>query len=254
MRVAVAGGTGLVGRYVVEELAAAGQEPVVLARSRGVDLVTGAGLDAAVAGADAVVDVSNVTTMSVRKAVSFFDSVGRNLLDAGERAGVRHHVVLSIVGVDRVGLGYYQGKLRQEDVVRNGRTPWTVLRATQFHEFAEQTLDRVPEPFAVVPRMRTQPVAAREVAQHLARLVTAPARGMAPELAGPRVEHLVDMVGRLLRARRRRRLVLPVRMPGATGAAMTGDGLLPVGPGPRGTQTFDAWLASYGAQHVAQGG
>ncbi|WP_393097329.1 SDR family oxidoreductase [Streptomyces sp. LN325] len=192
--------------------------------------------------------------MSVRKAVSFFDSVGRNLLDAGERAGVRHHVVLSIVGVDRVGLGYYQGKLRQEDVVRNGRTPWTVLRATQFHEFAEQTLDRVPEPFAVVPRMRTQPVAAREVAQHLARLVTAPARGMAPELAGPRVEHLVDMVGRLLRARRRRRLVLPVRMPGATGAAMTGDGLLPVGPGPRGTQTFDAWLASYGAQHVAQGG
>lgn len=254
MRVAVAGGTGLVGRYVVEELAAAGQEPVVLARSRGVDLVTGAGLDAAVAGAGAVVDVSNVTTMSGRRAVSFFDSVGRNLLDAGERAGVRHHVVLSIVGVDRVGLGYYQGKLRQEDVVRNGRTPWTLLRATQFHEFAEQTLDRVPKPFAVVPRMRTQPVAAREVAQHLVRLVTAPARGMAPELAGPRVEHLVDMVGRLLRARHRRRLVLPVRMPGDTGAAMTGDGLLPAGPGPRGTQTFDAWLATYVAQHVAQGG
>ncbi|MFD8422063.1 SDR family oxidoreductase [Streptomyces sp. NPDC059466] len=254
MRVAVAGGTGLVGRYVVEELAAAGHEPVVLARSRGVDLVTGAGLDAAVAGADAVVDVSNVITMSGRKAVSFFDSVGRNLLDAGERAGVRHHAVLSIVGVDRVGLGYYQGKLRQEDVVRNGRTPWTVLRATQFHEFAEQTLDRVPGPLAVVPRMRTRPVAAREVAQHLVRLVLAPAQGMAPELAGPRVEQLVDMVGRLLRARSRRRLLLPVRMPGATGAAMTGDGLLPAGPGPRGTGTFDAWLASYVAQHVAQGG
>ncbi|MFD1274325.1 SDR family oxidoreductase [Streptomyces kaempferi] len=231
MRVAVAGGTGLVGRYVVEELAAAGQEPVVLARSRGVDLVTGAGLDAAVAGADAVVDVSNVTTMSGRRAVSFFDSVGRNLLDAGERAGVRHHVVLSIVGVDRVGLGYYQGKLRQEDVVRNGRTPWTVLRATQFHEFAGQTLDRVPKPFAVVPRMRTQPVAAREVAQHLVRLVTAPARGMAPELAGPRVEHLVDMVGAAA-GPAPAQLVLPVRMPGDTGAAMTGDGLLPAAPGP----------------------
>ncbi|MFG2477928.1 SDR family oxidoreductase [Streptomyces fagopyri] len=254
MRVAVAGGTGLVGRYVVEELAAAGKEPVVLARSRGVDLVTGAGLDAAVAGAEAVVDVSNVTTMSGRKAVAFFDSVGRNLLDAGERAGVRHHVALSIVGIDRVGLGYYQGKLRQEDVVRNGRTPWTVLRATQFHEFAEQTLDRVPKPLAVVPRMRTQPVAAREVAQHLVRLALAPAQGMAPELAGPRAEQLVDMVGRLLRARRGRRLLLPVRMPGATGAAMTGDGLLPAGPGPRGTQTFDAWLARYAARDTAQGG
>ncbi|MEU9370014.1 NAD(P)H-binding protein [Streptomyces avermitilis] len=250
MRVAVAGGTGLVGRYVVEELTAAGQQPVVLARSRGVDLVTGVGLDAALAGVDAVVDVSNVTTTGERKAVAFFDSVSRNLLDAGERAGVSHHVLLSIVGINRVGLGYYQGKLRQEDVVKSGRTPWTVLRATQFHEFAEQTLDRVPKPLAVVPRMRTQPVAAREVAQHLVQLVLSPAQGMAPELAGPRVEQVVDMVGRLLRARHQRRMLLPVKMPGAAGAAMAGDGLLPVGPGPRGSQTFESWLA----QHPVQGG
>lgn len=80
--------------------------------------------------------------------------------------------------------------------------------------------------------MRTQPVAAREVAQRLVRLVSAPAQGMAPELAGPRVEQLVDMTGRLLRARHQRRLLLPVKMPGATGTAMTGDGLLPAGPGP----------------------
>lgn len=87
MRVVVAGGTGMVGRYVVEELAAAGQEPVVLARSRGVDLLSGgAGLDEAMEGAEAVVDVSNVETMSAKKAVPFFDTVGRNLLDAGARA------------------------------------------------------------------------------------------------------------------------------------------------------------------------
>ncbi|MET8029940.1 SDR family oxidoreductase [Streptomyces avermitilis] len=250
MRVAVAGGTGLVGRYVVEELAAAGHHPVVLARSAGVDLVTGTGLDAALAGAEAVIDVSNVNTTSGKKAIAFFDRVAHTLLDAGEQAGVRHHVLLSIVGIDRVGLGYYQGKLRQENVVKSGRTPWTVLRATQFHEFAEQTLDRVPKPLAVAPRMRTQPVAAREVAQHLVRLVPAPAQGMAPELAGPRVEQVVDMVGRLLRARHQRRLLLPVKMPGAAGAAMAGDGLLPVGPGPRGSQTFEAWLA----QHAVQGG
>ena len=112
-----------------------------------------------------------------------------------------------------------------------------MLRATQFHEFAQQTLDRMPKPLAVVPRMRTQPVAAREVAQHLVKLVLAPAQGMAPELAGPRVEQVIDMVGRLLRARQQHRLLLPVKIPGAAGAAMAGDGLLPVEPGPRGSQT-----------------
>lgn len=254
MRVAVAGGTGLVGRHVVEELTAAGHHPVVLARSTGVDLVTGTGLDAALAGVDAVVDVTNVTTTSAKKAIAFFDRVAHTLQDAGEQAGVRHHVLLSIVGIDRVGLGYYQGKLRQEDVLKSERTPWTVLRATQFHEFAQQTLDRVPGPLAVVPRMRSQPVAAREVAHHLVRLVSAPAQGMAPELAGPRVEQVVDMTGRLLRARHQRRLLLPVKMPGATGTAMTGDGLLPTGPGPRGSQTFDEWLTHHTAHHAHQGG
>ncbi|MFC1436812.1 NAD(P)H-binding protein [Streptacidiphilus sp. N1-10] len=248
MRVAVAGGTGLVGRYVVDELAAAGQEAVVLSRARGVDLVTGTGLDAAMAGVSAVIDVSNTTTISGRKAVAFFDRAGRNLLDAGVRAGVAHHVALSIVGIDRVGLGYYLGKLRQEELVGNGRTPWTVLRATQFHEFAGQTLDRAPKPLALVPRMRTQPVAVAEVARHLVRLTLAEPQGMAPELAGPRVEQLVDMVRSLLRSRNQSRLLLPVKMPGATGAAMTADGLLPLGPGPRGSQTFDAWLAGQPVQ------
>ncbi|MGC5566920.1 SDR family oxidoreductase [Streptomyces sp. FR-108] len=250
MRVAVAGGTGLVGRYVVQELTAAGHDPVVLARSRGVDLVTGAGLDAAMAGAEAVVDVSNLETTRARTAIAFFDSAGRHLLDAGALAGVRHHVVLSIVGLERVGLGYYQGKLRQEEVVTKGAAvPWTVLRATQFHEFPLQVLGQVPGPFAVVPRMRTQPVAAREVARHLVELVLGPPRGRAPELAGPRVEELVDMARRVLRARGRRRLLLPVKMPGGAGTAMVEGGSLPTGSaGPRGRQTFDEWLAEYAGQ------
>jgi uncharacterized protein YbjT (DUF2867 family) len=255
MRIAVAGGTGVVGRYVVNEVVAAGHDAVVLARSRGVDLVSGVGLDTAMAGVEAVVDVSNVQTTSAKKAVSFFESVGRNLLDVGARVGVRHHVALSIVGLERVGFGYYQGKLRQEELVatHGAATPWTVLRATQFHEFPQQILDRMPGPLAVVPRMRTQPVAAREVAQHLVRLVLGPAQGMAPELAGPRVEELVDMVRKLLRASGRRRLLVPVTFPGATGRAMKGGGNLPTGPGSRGTQTFDEWIAE-NVRHVGQGG
>ncbi len=193
-----------------------------MARSHGADLLSGEGLDDALAGVDAVVDVSDLKTVRRRSAVRFFETAGRHLLAAEERAGVRHHVALSIVGVDRVDWGYYEGKRRQEDLVRAGAVPWTVLRATQFHEFPAQLLARVPGPVAPVPRMRVQPVAVREVAVVLAELATGPALGDAPELAGPREESVPDMARRLLSARGSHRLVVPVRLPGAAGRAMAG--------------------------------
>ncbi|HEV7206416.1 MAG TPA: NAD-dependent epimerase/dehydratase family protein [Jatrophihabitans sp.] len=243
MRVAVVGGTGVVGRYVVPALRAAGHEPVVVARSLGVDVTTGAGLDAALERADGVVNVSNVTTASRKAAVAFFEAATTSLLDAGFRAGVRHHVILSIVGIDRVDLGYYAGKRRQEQLALDSGRPVTILRATQFHEFAEQTLDRFAKgPLAVVPRMRTQPVAAREVAGALAALVAAEPVGLAPELAGPEVRELPDLVRAVLQARARPERVLAFRLPGRAGRAMVDGGLLPSGDGPRGTQTFDQWL------------
>jgi uncharacterized protein YbjT (DUF2867 family) len=243
MRVAVAGGTGLIGKLVVEAVRANGDEPVVLARSAGVDLTTGEGLDARLAGASAVIDVSNVVTLSGKKSVAFFTAATANLLTAGERAGVRHHVALSIVGVDRIGMGYYRGKRRQEELVLAGPVPGTVLRATQFHEFAAQMLAR-GGPIAIAPRMLSQPVAAREVAELLARLYRDSPAGLAPEMAGPRTEYMPDMVRRLARARGLRRIVVPVRLPGAAGKVMTGGGLLPAADGPRGTQTFSQWLAA----------
>jgi uncharacterized protein YbjT (DUF2867 family) len=239
MKVAVAGGTGQAGRHVIEQLSAAGHEPVVLTRSAGVDLLTGAGLDAALAGVDVTIDVSNVTTLKRSVAVDFFERAGQHLLGAAARAGVRHHVALSIVGIDRVSNGYYQGKLRQEEIVRNGAVPWTLLRATQFHEFAEQSLAQVPGPVAVVPRLTVQPIAVREVAEALVAIALGEPQKAAPDLAGPRVEVLSDMVRRLVRSGTvRRRPVLPLWLPGA----MAHGGLLPAGPGPRGTQTFEQWL------------
>src|SRR5690625_6784893 len=190
MRIAVAGGTGVVGRYVVEAVSAAGHEPVVLARSRGVDLTAGAGLALALNGVSAVVDVSNVTTLSRRTAERFFVLAAKNLLTAARRAGVGHHVLLSIIGVDRSPLGYYRAKLRQEDVVLRGPVPATVLRAAQFHEFADQTMARVRGPVAVVPRMRTQPVAATEVGGHLVRLAAGEPQVRAADPAGPEVHDL----------------------------------------------------------------
>ncbi len=243
MKVAVAGGTGLTGRHVIEVLSAAGHQPVVLARSAGIDLVTGAGLDAALSGVDVTIDVSNVTTMKRAVAVDFFERAGRHLLGAAARAGVRHHVALSIVGIDRVSNGYYQGKLRQEEIVRGGSVPWTVLRATQFHEFAEQFLERVPGPVAVVPRLVVQPVAVREVAEALVATALGEPQKDAPDLAGPRVESLADMARRLVRTGTvRRRPVVPLWLPGP----MAHGGLLPTGPGPRGTQTFEQWLTGRG--------
>ena len=150
------------------------------------------------------------------------------------------------MGVDRVDWGYYQGKLRQEELVKAAGVPWTVLRATQFHEFPGQVLAQLPGPVAPAPLMRSQPVAASEVAAALVGIATGPALGMAPELAGPREESMPDMVRRLLRARGSRRLVLTMRVPGAAGRAMAGGVLLPTGEGPRGTQTFDQWLAVHG--------
>ncbi|AGL15049.1 SDR family oxidoreductase [Actinoplanes sp. N902-109] len=239
MKIAVAGGTGLAGRNVVAVLTGRGHEPVVLARAHGVDLVAGTGIDAALAGVDAVIDVSNVTTMKRKVSVGFFDAATRNLVDAAARAGVRHLVTLSIVGIDRVSNPYYDGKIRQEEIVRAGGVPWTILRATQFHEFAGQMLERLPGPIALMPTMRTQPVAVREVAEALVPLATEPPRGMAPDLAGPRVESLVSMARRLIAAGgARRRPVAPVPVPGG----MSNGGLLPTGPGPRGTQTFDEWI------------
>ncbi len=246
MRIAVAGGTGTAGRHMSEAARAAGHDVVVIARSRGVDLVAGHGVDAALDGVDVVVDLANVATTREAVARPFFEATSRALLAAGARAGVGHHVLLSIVGLERVpGFGYYRAKLAQEQVVRDGGVPWTILRATQFHEFAEQVLARVPGPIAVAPRMRVRPVAASEVGEHLVALATGPAQGMAPEMAGPREEQMVDMVRRVLSAQGPRRLVVPLRFPG-TGTAMQDGALLPDGDGPRGRITFEEWLAARG--------
>ncbi|MDP9116348.1 MAG: 3-beta hydroxysteroid dehydrogenase [Actinomycetota bacterium] len=243
MRVAVAGATGVVGAHVMAALLATGHDAVPLARSVGVDIVTGSGLGEALVGADAVIDVSNITTTRKRAAVDFFDRGSRNLVEAGRRCGLGHHIALSIVGIDDIDYGYYQGKLRQEQIVLSCDVPSSVLRATQFHEFPGQLLDRVPGPLAVMPRMTVQPVAAQEVAAELVAMLEQPGAGLVPELAGPEVHDLVDLARKVLRQRRSRRALLPIRIPGPAGGAMRGGGLLPKADGPRGRITFGEWLA-----------
>lgn len=244
MRLAVAGGTGLVGRMVVDVARERGHDVVVLARSEGVDLTTGTGLADRLQGVGAVVDVTNHPSQKRAAAEGFFGAVTGTLLAAEAAVGVGHHVVLSIVGIDDVDTGYYAGKRRQEQVVGEGPVPWSVLRATQFHEFAEQVLGfATVGPVSLVPRMLCQPVAAREVAKALVALAETDPVGRAPELAGPEQHQLVDLARRFSAARRLGRHVVPVRLPGRAGAAMRSGALTPSGEGPRGTLTFADWLA-----------
>jgi uncharacterized protein YbjT (DUF2867 family) len=240
-RIAVAGGTGVVGVHVVEAVRALGHEPVVLSRSHGVDVTSGSGLPEALAGVDAVVDVTNVTTLSRSTSVGFFETATTHLLAAEKAAGVRHHVALSIVGIDRVGLPYYIGKRRQEEIALAVPTT-SVLRATQFHEFAGQLIDR-GGPVTVVPKMRSQPIAAREVGVALAELALAEPAGLLPDLAGPEQHWMHDLVRRVRDARGSRRPVMSFRLPGKVGAGLAGGGLLPRGDGPRGRETFEEWLS-----------
>jgi uncharacterized protein YbjT (DUF2867 family) len=244
-RVAVAGGTGVVGRYVVRELARRGHDHVVLSRSSGVDLTSGRGLEDRLAGVVSVIDVSNTGTQRRAAAEAFFGGVTERLLAAGERHGVTHHVTLSIVGADDVDTGYYAGKRRQEQALTAGPVPWSLLRTTQFHEFAEQALGFARlGPVSLVPRMRTQPVAAAEVAEALVDLALGPPVGRAPDLGGPEAHELVELSRRLVAATASRRRVVPVRLPGAGGRAMREGALLP-GPGARRARTgFDEWLAA----------
>ncbi|WP_326837430.1 NAD(P)H-binding protein [Amycolatopsis rhabdoformis] len=248
MRVAVAGGTGLVGALVVHELAARGHDPVVLARSCGVDLTTGAGLAGRLDGCAEVVDVTNVGAVRKKPAVGFFAAATRNLLDAAAEAGVRHVVALSIVGVDEVDLGYYFGKRKQEELVREGPVPWTILRATQFHEFPEPFVDGARGPFVVVPQELSQPVSAGEVARALADSVGREPGGYARPLAGPERLQMADMTRRLVKARGARKIVVPVRLPGAVGRAMTGGALLPKEDHAQGERTFAEYLRRVAAR------
>lgn len=243
LKVAVAGGSGTVGRHVVDLLRAAGHEPVVLTRASGVDLLDGTHLADVLQGVGAVVDVSSTSTASAKRSVRFFETVTRNLLAAERAAGVGHHVGLSVIGAGEVGASYYAGKAAQEKMIMAEPGGWSLLRVAQFHELTELLVDRYRVgSMRVVPQMRAQPVAAVEVATELVSIALGAPRGLVPDLAGPREERVSDMVRRYLRATGRPRPVLEVFVPGAWGRGMRNGTFLPAPGARQGRQSFEAWL------------
>jgi uncharacterized protein YbjT (DUF2867 family) len=245
MRLVIAGATGTVGRHVVTAATTRGHKVVELSRSSGHDIIRGDGLAQAMAGADAVVDVTSTVTTSAAKATAFFTTVTANLHEAEREAGIAHHVALSIVGIDTFDAGYYAGKLAHERMVREGPVPWSILRASQFHEFAEQIARRGSlGPFVAVPKILMRPVAAREVGARLVDIAENTAVGRATDLTGPSNERLVELIRRMYAFDGINRHAVELALPGkywrgsASGRLRGDDGAS------RGRISFDEWLAS----------
>lgn len=242
MRIAVIGGTGLIGSQVVRDLMAAGHEAVPHSLSTGVDLLSGQGLDAALAGADVVVNLTNSPTFD-DASIAFFQTTMDNLMAAADRAGAGHAVILSIVGVDRVPeLDYYRAKTLQEEVLKAGPVPYSIVRATQFMEFIDDVLSWTADADTVrLPRTPLQPVAAADVAATVADVAVGVPLGGVLDLGGPETFPL-DELGRItLAAKGDSRTVIADPAAGMF-AAVSGD-VLTTSDGARIAPTrYEDWL------------
>jgi uncharacterized protein YbjT (DUF2867 family) len=245
----VTGATGTLGRSVVQQLLDAGHEVRALSRKAHPpgaagwlvgDLSTGAGLDPALAGAGAIVHCASDPRRHRR--VDLDGS--RNLIEAARRAGQAHLVYISIVGVDRVPSGYYRTKVEVERMVEGSGLPWTILRATQFHDLiflALEWLARLPV-LPVPAGVSFQPIDAGEVAAELVALAGGEPRGRVPDMGGPEVRRAGDLARSYLRARARRRPILPLPIPGRVMAGFRRGGHLAPDRA-RGRRTWEDFLA-----------
>jgi uncharacterized protein YbjT (DUF2867 family) len=247
-KIAVTGATGRVGSHLVEILEQRGHEVVQIARSKGVDVVTGEGLDAALVGVETIIDAATSPTPNQEEATAFFTASARNLQRAGSAAGAKRIVVVSIIGIDKFHSGYNAAKVVQEQTLLEGPLPVRIVRAAQFHEFVEPLLGwTIQDGVAHVPEMRTQLVAARVVAEALADAAEEPEieNGRTTEVAGPRAERLAEVAAALFASRGEEIEIRESRHPGdpdatayAEGAALPNAGAKLAGP------TFEEWLAA----------
>jgi uncharacterized protein YbjT (DUF2867 family) len=248
MKIVVIGGSGLIGSKLVQLLRARDHEVVAASPSTGVNTLTGEGLAAALTGAQVVVDVSNAPSFEDHAAMEFFEVSGRNLLAAEKAAAVGHHVALSVVGTDRLqASGYFRAKLVQERLISASSIPFTILRATQFFEFAASMAQSATDGDAVrLPPALMQPILAADVAAALADVaVAAPVNGMV-EVGGPERIRMDDFVARYLRAQKDPRHV--IADPGAQyfGLSVNDQSLIAGADARLGQTRLDAWLARAG--------
>jgi uncharacterized protein YbjT (DUF2867 family) len=247
-KIAVTGATGRVGSHLVEILEQRGHDVVPIARSKGVDVVTGEGLDEALAGADTIIDTATWPTPDQEAATEFFTASARNLQRLGAAAGVKRIVVVSIIGIDKFQGGYNAAKLAQEQALLEGPLPVRIVRAAQFHEFVDEFVGWMTQDgVAYLPEMQTQLVAARVVAETLADAAEEPEieNGRVTEIAGPRAERLTDVAAALFASRGDSFEIREGRQPGDPDAtAYAEGGVLPNRGAKLAGPSFEEWLAA----------
>jgi uncharacterized protein YbjT (DUF2867 family) len=202
MKIVVIGGTGLIGSKLVNKLKQKGYEVIAASPSTGVNTITGEGLDHALEGASIVVDVANSPSFEDKAALEFFETSGRNLLEAEKAAGVSHHVALSVVGTDLLTeSGYFRAKLAQENLIKLSRIPYTIVRATQFFEFLNSIVqDGTVGQTVHTPNAFIQPIASDDVADALFRVVLEKPKNGILNIAGPERFRFSDIATKYLKA------------------------------------------------------
>ena len=243
MKIVVIGGTGLIGSKVVEKLKQKGHEAIAAAPNTGVNTITGAGLKEAMAGAQVVIDLANSPSFEDKAVLEFFQTSGRNLLAAEAAAGVRHHVALSIVGIDRSDNGYFRAKADQEKLVESSGIPYTIIRSTQFMEFLRGIADEATKGNIVrVSPGLFQPIAADDVAAFVADVALAPPRNGIVEIAGPERAPFNEIIARYLKAVGDPREVVSDPEARYFGGLVDERSLVPLGEARLGPTRFEDWL------------
>jgi uncharacterized protein YbjT (DUF2867 family) len=249
MKIVVIGGTGLIGRKVVQDLTEHGHDAISASPSSGVNTVTGEGLADVFTGADVVVDVSNSPTLD-DAAMAFFTAATTNVLAAEAAAGVKHHVALSVVGTDRLApqSGYFKAKLAQEKLIASGAKPYTIVHATQFFEFVGTIADSATEGDTVrLPNAKWQPMASADVAEAVAIAAVGEPQNRIVEIGGPERFGLDELVRTALAAKGDPRTVVTDPAARYWGVEIDDDTLVPG----EGATLFDTRFADWVRETVA---
>jgi uncharacterized protein YbjT (DUF2867 family) len=247
-KIVVIGGTGLIGSKAVALLRDAGHDVFAASASTGVDLMTGEGLAAALEGAHAVIDVSNIASFDAAEVRTFFQTAGLNLFNAEKKAGVKHHVTLSIVGADGLATNpYMAGKIVQEKITAETGIPYTLVRATQFFEFIPTIADAYTDGTLVrLPAAQFQPMAADDVASFLAQIVLGSPLNRTVDIAGPKRASFSQIVGRYLSMTADHRTAEADPATGYFGAAIDELSLVPKAEAELGKTDFETWFKNRG--------
>jgi uncharacterized protein YbjT (DUF2867 family) len=244
MKIVVIGGTGLIGSKLVSWLGEQGHEAVAASPGTGVNTLTGEGLDDALAGAAVVVDVANSPSFEDAAVLEFFETSTGNLLLAEQRAGVGHHVALSVVGTDRrPDIGYFHAKVAQEQLIATSPLPYSIVHATQFFEFVEGIAAASTEGDTVrLPSVLFQPIAAEDVARVVGEVAVGPPLNGDVEIAGPERFRLDAFIRQGLSAMGDPRQVVADPDGRYFGSTMAEDTLVPLGEARLGATRFEEWL------------